>query len=96
LSVVVLSVVHVSQPPFFSLAVVLVHDLQFFSSGFFDLFSYQQCVDHQKNKVLHSSQTRQAFGDTTREGGFSGCAFPVLGLLIQQTHLSWRYYLKES
>jgi hypothetical protein len=40
LSVVVLSVVHVSHPPIFSLAVVLVHDLRFFSAGFFDLFSY--------------------------------------------------------
>jgi hypothetical protein len=46
-------------------------------------------------KVLHSSRS-QALGGTTREGGFSGCAFPLLGSLIQQTHLLRRYYLKDS
>jgi hypothetical protein len=38
-SVVVLSVEHVSHLPLFSLAVVLGHDLQFFSAAFFNLFS---------------------------------------------------------
>jgi hypothetical protein len=39
LSIVVLSVVHVSHLPLFSPAVVLLHDLQFFSAACFDLFS---------------------------------------------------------
>jgi hypothetical protein len=81
LSVVVLSVVHISHLPLFSLAVVLVHDLQFFSATCFDLFSYRRPTDRQKINYCTAAKGKHLEIQQER-GVFSGCAFPLLGLLI--------------
>jgi hypothetical protein len=63
----------------FSLAVVLGHDLQFFSAAFFNLFSNWWCMDHHKRLSTAQQPKASTWRYSKRGGSFQGVLFLFLG-----------------